>query len=84
MSTERQKQSNEPAKDQEQYVEPAETLEGAVDARDLVMKSGNTQTPAGESLTAHPAVTPQMLNDPGNIRDDLRQGREDEEDLSGG
>lgn len=46
-------------------------LKDAVDPRDLVTKRGDMGDP--EELLTNPAVTPQMLDDRRDLRDDLKR-----------
>lgn len=49
--------------------------ERAVDPRDLVRPGGFAGDP--KEIVQNPAVAPQMLNDPGDLRSDLMEGGED-------
>jgi hypothetical protein len=75
MSTETPNPSTdqENAKDTEQGVEAIEesVLKDAVDPRDLIMKSRSDVD--REELVTNPAVVPQMLNEPSDLRDDLKR-----------
>ena len=75
MSTETPNPSTdqENPKDTEQSLEAIEesVLKDAVDPRDLVMKSRSDVPP--EELVTNPAVVPQMLNEPSDLRDDLKR-----------
>jgi hypothetical protein len=59
--------------DQQQPVQSSEA-EKVVDPRDLVYNGGYSKDP--REIVNNPAVTPQMLNEPGDLRDDLRHTEE--------
>lgn len=46
-------------------------LKDIVDVEDLVMKGGYTGDP--KEIVTNPAVTPQMIDEPSDLRDDLRR-----------
>ncbi len=46
-------------------------LKDIVDVEDLVMKGGSTGDP--KEIVTNPAVTPQMIDEPSDLRDDLRR-----------
>lgn len=60
----------ENAKDKEETVRES-VLKDAVDPRDLVLKGRSIEDP--EELVSNPAVVPQMPNEPGDLRDDLKR-----------
>jgi len=72
MSPETPKSSAEQEKNQDELQDLQESvLEDAVDPRDLVTKGGYTKDPS--EIVNNPAVTPQMLNEGENLRDDLKR-----------
>lgn len=68
MSNEPQKQSQ--SQNQEQTPNPDEQ---AIDPRDLVNKGGLPPDQDPQEIVNNPAVTPQMINEPGDLRSDLRR-----------
>lgn len=60
---------NKPVANEDRQTEKETLEERGVDPRDLVSKGGFTKDP--REIVNNPAVTPQMLNEPGDLRDDL-------------
>jgi hypothetical protein len=75
MSSETSKPSanQENAKNNEQTEEES-LLKDAVDAQDLALKGRTIQDP--EELKSNPAVAPQMLNDPADIKEGFKFERD--------
>lgn len=75
MSAETSKPSanQENAKNNEQTEEDS-LLKDAVDPQDLALKGRTIQDP--EELKSNPAVVPQMLNDPADIREGFKFERD--------
>lgn len=74
MSQETHKTPPEGENIQEQEQTNGESLaDKTVDPRDLVMKPNYTADQNPQEVVNNPAVTPEMANDPGDLRDDLRR-----------
>ncbi|MEB3831510.1 hypothetical protein [Phormidium sp. CCY1219] len=65
MSEETPKKPQQPAENTENKT----AKQDAVDPRNLVMKGGYQKDP--RELVNDPGVTPEMLNEPGDLREDL-------------
>jgi hypothetical protein len=61
MTSRKQQTDNEPRDDK------------TYDPRDLVIKPGYDPETDPQEVVNNPLHTPQMLNDPGDLRDDLRE-----------
>lgn len=64
-----EEQPKKPNLHEEEKPQKGMEREGVKDPRDLVMKGGYNKNP--RELVNNPAVTPEMLNEPGDIRHDL-------------
>ncbi|HEY9892458.1 MAG TPA: hypothetical protein V6D37_11745 [Candidatus Sericytochromatia bacterium] len=71
MNTDETNPSADRKNTKEQEAEQDSGLKDAVDVEDLVMKGGYTGDP--KEIVSNPAVTPQMIDEPSDLRDDLRR-----------
>jgi hypothetical protein len=71
MNTEETNASADRENTKEQQAEQSSDLKDVVDVEDLVMKGGYTGDP--KEIVSNPAVTPQMIDEPSDLRDDLRR-----------